>query len=94
MAKKQALTKKDAEAIGIDLDNINPNAIPDNISPVIKAELMEKWKGQQEKAGTKVETAIDMPTAVERQNQLARERAEMEGEGVDTSKTRQGKSAA
>lgn len=58
MAKRNSLTKKDAEAIGIDLDNINPSAIPDNISPVIKAELMAKWNDQQEKAGTKVSARL------------------------------------
>lgn len=76
MAKRNTLTKKDAEAIGIDMDNINPLAIPDNISPVIKADLIDKWKGQQEKAGGKVESSIDMPTATERQNAAVRERAE------------------
>ena len=94
MSKRNALSKKDAEAIGVDLDNINPSSIPDNISPVVKADLMEKWKTQQEKAGTKVETALDLPTATERQNQLARERAELEVQGVDTSGARQGKASS
>lgn len=90
MAKRNALTKKDAEAIGIDLDNINPSAIPDNISPVIKADLMAKWNDQQEKAGTKVESPLDQPTATERQNAMVRER---EAAGEDASNQRQNKAA-
>lgn len=73
MAKRNTLTKKDAEAIGIDMDNINPLVIPDNISPVIKANLIGKWK---DSVGVKGLTSIDMPTATERQNAAVRERAE------------------
>lgn len=70
---KTKMTKADAEALGIDLDNINPNGLPENISPVIKADLIERWKSQQEKAGEKV-GAADLPDATYRANQRVRER--------------------
>ena len=70
---KTKMTKAEAEALGIDLDNINPNGLPENISPVIKADLIERWKSQQEKAGEKV-GAADLPDATYRQNERVRER--------------------
>lgn len=53
-----------------------PETIPDNISPVIKSQLLEEWR---EKEGA---SALDMPTGVERGNELARERAAADGDEV------------
>ena len=90
MAKRNTLTAKDAKTIGVDLDNINPLAIPENVSPVIKAELLAKWQEQQDAAGNKVESPLDQPTATDRQNAMVRER---EAAGADRSATRQMKAA-
>jgi hypothetical protein len=53
-----------------------PETIPDNVSPVIKSQLLEEWR-KKEGAG-----ALDMPTGVERGNELARERAAADGDEV------------
>lgn len=76
---KTKMTKAEAEALGIDLDNINPNGLPENISPVIKADLIERWKSQQEKAGEKV-GVMDLPDPTYRANQRVRERKDAKAE--------------
>lgn len=50
-------------------------SIPENISPVIRAKIVEEWR---EKNG--VDNYLDLPTAVDRQNELVRERAAADGD--------------
>ena len=77
MAKSNKLSKSDIE----DLKSQGyvegrPETIPENVSPVIKSQLLEEWR-KKEGAG-----ALDMPTGVERGNELARERAAADGDEV------------
>lgn len=77
MAKTTKLSKSDIE----DLKSQGyvegrPETIPENVSPVIKSQLLEEWR-KKEGAG-----ALDMPTGVERGNELARERAAADGDEV------------
>lgn len=77
MAKTNKLSKSDIE----DLKSQGyvegrPETIPENVSPVIKSQLLEEWR-KKEGAG-----ALDMPTGVERGNELARERAAADGDEV------------
>lgn len=51
-----------------------PETVPENVDPAIRSTLMEEWR-KDNKAGP-----LDMPTAVERGNELARERAAAEGD--------------
>lgn len=81
MATKSKLTaaeKKDLEAIGY--VEGSPN-IPENISPVLKAKLLEQWQEDNEGA--------ELPDATYRQNAIVRERIEAEEAGDATPK-RQG----
>lgn len=64
-----------------------PNTIPENISPVLRDQLVEEW------AKDNAHDALDLPTAVDRGNQLARERAAAEEDG-DTTTRRQNEAAS
>lgn len=66
----------------------NPSTIPENLSPVIRSQLVEEWAEKQE---GEVTTA-DLPSAVDRGNQLARERAAADEAGKPVAK-RQGDAA-
>jgi len=62
-----------------------PNTIPENVSPALRSQLIEEWAEQNN-----VKDALELPTAVDTQNQLARERAAADEGAGDTSKGRQG----
>lgn len=70
---KTNLNDKEREELGVNVDS--PNTIPENISPVIKANLLEEHR---KKEG--LVAAQDQPTAIEVGNQLARERAAADGD--------------
>ena len=70
---KDTLSKSEREEIGY--VEGQPNTIPENVSPVIKAKLLEEHR---EKEG--LVAAQDQPTAIEVGNQLARERAAADGD--------------
>lgn len=72
----ETLNKADLAKVGVDIDNIVPGNIPENISPVLKSQLLDEWRKQQEKAGVKI-GIMDLPTPSERAN----ERVRMEAEG-------------
>lgn len=78
MAKKSAkLTSaevKDLEAIGWSEDA--PFNIPENVSPVIKAKIVEQYSEQE---GVE-NPSTDLPDATYRQNQIVRERAAANGD--------------
>lgn len=77
MATKSKLSKSDLDDLkAAGYVEGRPETIPDNISPVIKSQLLEEWR-KKEGAG-----ALDMPTGVERGNELARERAAADGDEV------------
>lgn len=63
---------KDLESLGY--VEGNPNTIPDNISPVLKAKIQEAYAKENN-----LQTAQDLPDATSRQNQLVRERAAADG---------------
>jgi hypothetical protein len=68
---KQSLAAKDREALGIDVTD--PTTIPENISPVLKAQLLEE--------GYKAENGPDeLVSATERQNMAVVERAAADGD--------------
>jgi len=69
MAKLTKDELKDLEAAGYVEGNMT--TFPENVSPVLRAKALEAWTAKQEGEVT----ALDMPTAVDRQNELARERA-------------------
>ena len=69
MAKLTKDELKDLEAAGYVEGNMS--TFPENVSPVLRAKALEAWAAKQEGEVT----ASDMPTAVDRQNELARERA-------------------
>lgn len=98
MAKsKDNLSDKERKELGVNIDN--PSTIPENVSPVIKANLLEEHR---KKEG--LVAAQDQPTAIEVGNQLARERAAADGdedmqkllqtEQQDADKTAQAKAEA
>ena len=70
MAKLTDKELKDLEAAGYVEGNMT--TFPENVSPVLRAKALEAWVAKQEGEVT----ASDMPTAVDRQNELARERAD------------------
>lgn len=84
MAKKTAKLSKseldDLKEIGWTEDS--PFSIPENISPVLKAKIIEAYSEQE---GVE-NAAFDLPDATYRQNEMARQRAaaEEDGEKVDT----------
>lgn len=91
MAKSNKLTaaeKKDLESIG--WSEATPFNVPENISPVLKAKIYEAYSEQE---GVE-NPATDLPDATYRQNELVRQRAEAEEDGVDTKSTRQNKAAS
>lgn len=53
----------------------NPLTIPENISPVLKAKIQAAYNEAND-----LQTAQDLPTATERQNQMVRERAAANGD--------------
>lgn len=69
MAKLTSAELKDLEAAGYVEGNIS--TFPENVSPVLRAKALEAWIAKQDGEVT----ASDMPTAVDRQNELARERS-------------------
>ena len=64
----------------------NPASIPENISPVLRDQLVQEWAEKQD--GTV--TGDDLPTAVDRQNQAARERSAADEDGKPAQRGRQG----
>jgi len=62
----------------------NPATIPENISPVLRDQLVEQWAKDNDVKG-----ADELPTAVDRGNQLARERAAADEAGEATGAKRQ-----
>lgn len=76
MAKSNELTAaelKDLEAIGYVEGS---PTIPENISPVLKAKLLDKWANDNKVANP----STDLPDATYRQNQIVRERAAADGD--------------
>ena len=64
----------------------NPATIPENLSPVLRHQLIQDWADKQD---TPV-TGDDLPTAVDRQNQAARERSAADEDGKPAQRGRQG----
>jgi hypothetical protein len=64
---------KDLEAQGYVEGNIN--SLPDNISPVLRAKVLEAWKKDND-----VTSPEELPTAVDRQNERERQRAAINGD--------------
>lgn len=85
-SKLTAAELKDLEAAGY--VEGQPNTIPENISPVLKAKLMDQWATDNDIENP----ATDLPDATYRQNQIVRERVAA-GEDDDTS-TRQTQAAS
>lgn len=76
MAKSDKLTKNELEDLKkagyVEGDFMT---FPENVNPALKAKALEAWKADHPEAGS-----TDLPTAVERQNQFARERAAANGD--------------
>lgn len=66
---------EDLKAVGYVEGNFH--TFPDNVSPILKAKALEAWKEEHPEAGP-----LDLPTAVERQNEIVRERAAAGGDKV------------
>lgn len=78
-AKSNKLSKSeidDLKSVGYDPDTMTPAQFPENLSPVLRAKALAAWQEKQD-GGV---TATDLPTAVDRQNELARERAAANGD--------------
>lgn len=78
MAKKRtdgltAQEAKDLESVGY--VEGNPNTIPDNVNPVLKAKILEAYAEEND-----LQNAQDFPDATSRQNQAVRERAAADGD--------------
>ena len=56
----------------------NPATIPENISPVLRDQLVEEWAKDND-----VKDALELPTAVDAQNQMARDRAAGDADPLD-----------
>lgn len=65
----------------------NPSTIPENINPALREQLIQDWAKDNDVTDT-----MDMPSAVDRGNALARARSEGEEEGKPQPK-RQGETA-
>ncbi len=61
----------------------NPHTIPENISPVLKSQLLEEWRESQDEP-------VEAPTATEAQNQRVRDRVAAEEAGQKSNVKRQG----
>lgn len=72
-AKLTAADKKDLESIGWSEDN--PFNVPENVSPVLKSKIIEQYKKDEG-----LVSPLDMPSATEAQNQMARARAAEDGD--------------
>lgn len=72
--KLSAADKKDLESIG--WVESSPFNIPENVSPVLKAKIVEAYSEQE---GVE-NPAFDLPDATYRQNELARQRAAADGD--------------
>jgi len=71
MAKSQKLTDQElADLKRVGFVEGDMNTIPENINPGLKSRIIEQWA-----ADNKVTDPLDMPTAVERQNAMVRDRA-------------------
>lgn len=68
-----ASEKKDLESIGWSEDN--PFNMPENVSPVLKSKIVERYKKEQG-----LVSPLDMPSAIESGNQAARARAADDGD--------------
>lgn len=84
MAKTQKLTDQElADLKSVGFVEGDMNTIPENINPGLKSRILEQWA-----ADNNVTDPLDMPTAVERQNAMVRERAKGDDDTV-----RQGEAA-
>lgn len=68
-----AAERKDLESIG--WSEANPFNVPENVSPVLKAKIVEHYKKEQG-----LVSPSDMPSATETGNQAARARAADDGD--------------
>lgn len=75
MAKLTSAELKDLQAAGYVEGNIA--SFPENVSPVLRAKALEAWADKQNKPVI----GDDLPTAVDRQNQAARERSAADEDG-------------
>jgi len=86
MTKSNKLTAaelKDLKSVGY--VEGQPNTIPENIDPVLKAKILEQWREDND-----VQNAQDLPNAIEVGNQMSRDRAAADEKSADTTKGRQG----
>lgn len=78
MAKSQKLTDQELDDLkSVGFVEGDMNTIPENINPGLKSRILEQWA-----ADNNVTDPLDMPTAVERQNAMVRERAKGDDDGT------------
>ena len=86
MTKSNKLTAaelKDLKSVGY--VEGQPNTIPENIDPSLKAKILEQWREDND-----VQNAQDLPNAIEVGNQMARDRANADEGNKSTGAKRQG----
>ena len=86
MTKSNKLTAaelKDLKSVGY--VEGQPNTIPENIDPSLKAKILEQWREDND-----VQNAQDLPNAIEVGNQMSRDRANADEGNKPTGAHRQG----
>ena len=86
MTKSNKLTAaelKDLKSVGY--VEGQPNTIPENIDPSLKAKILEQWREDND-----VQNAQDLPNAIEVGNQMSRDRANADEGNKPTGAKRQG----
>ena len=86
MTKSNKLTAAELKDLkGVGYVEGQPNTIPENIDPSLKAKILEQWREDND-----VQNAQDLPNAIEVGNQMSRDRAAADEKPADTTKGRQG----